>query len=226
MLIRYYLITLSIIFSNLSYCQTHNKIGLKAGILISGISSNNSNGIILADSSSAFSFVSMDIGIFKEWFDSKRFCISTELHYLTKGEQNPEYNRIVTPVKTSQGEIYEYRYLPDRFKYLSLQIFPRYRIILTSSGENIYIFGGPTIDFLLENSSSVFPDEVVPLENSKLTFGGTIGAGSEILDFLSCEIKYDHSFTGPYNIKYGDITIHRRHNTLLLLVGVSFNKFF
>ena len=226
MRIRYFLIAVLILNANLFLCQTHNKIGIRTGVLISGMSSDNSKDMVFTDTSSAFTYVSFDIGIYKEWFDTKRFCISTEVHYLIKGEQNPAHSLIVTPIKTSQGDVYEYRYIPDRFQYLSFQIFPRFRIIVTPTGENIYLFAGPTFDLLLNNTNSDFPDQKVPLSNSKLTFSGSIGAGSEILDFLSCEIRYDHSFIGPYSITYGNQTVPRRHNAIIFLAGISFNKFF
>lgn len=225
-MIKKLLVILTVLFTvhNIQ-SQTPDKFGIRAGIIFTGISTSNDDKNLFYDSSAFLSHLNFTVSVYKEWFTKKKFSISTELIYSVVGDKNVLV-KYLKPVPTNQGEFYEESYITNRFQYLSLHILPRYRFVVTPSGENMYVYAGPTADMLIGNYSSENFENVYELDNFKMTFGGAFGLGLELMDFLTFEFKLLHSFTGPYNIKYGDKTISRRYTSAVFYTGVSFNKFF
>lgn len=206
-----------------SHPQTFHKIGFRGGLIFTGMATS-SEASVFSDSASFLNFLSYEFGVYAEMFNSKHFCLSTEFHYRVKGERNPNFNKVIRPVTLNNGQYYEYRYLSDRFHYISLQILPRYRIAITHTDENLYLFGGGVLDLLIYNTNSGDNETVDDIKNFKLDFGATAGIGIELMNFLTFEFRYEHSFRGPYELSYGDKTVTRSYNSLIFLTGISFNK--
>ncbi|RPI13350.1 MAG: PorT family protein [Ignavibacteriae bacterium] len=207
------------------HSQTENKFGIKAGCIFTGISTSNDDKNLFYDSSTFLNHLNYTVGFYKEWFNTEKFCLSTELIYSTKGDINV-FVKLVKDVSTNQGEFYESYYVSNRFQYLSLQLLPRYRIVLAPKSENMYIFGGPSLDLLVNNYISDDRTDFKKIDNMKLELGAVIGLGVELMNFLTFEFRFDHNFTGPYTISYGDKTIARRYSSAVFYTGISFNKFF
>jgi hypothetical protein len=89
-----------------------------------------------------------------EFLNSEKFCLSAEFHFTRKGERNPNHLAIVETINTSQGLMYDYKYLTDRFYYLSLQLLPKYRFVVTPTKDNIYLISGPKFDLIISNTNS------------------------------------------------------------------------
>jgi hypothetical protein len=232
-----YLISIILIYLSLPcHSQTFSKFGIKGGFLITGLHTFNDNNMytgymantFISDSSKFFSFINIDIGVFTELFNSERFCVSTELHYRIKGEPDTAY--YIVPNRHFDYELWQWIWetgnLHDKTHFLSLQILPRYRIVVTpDKKDNIYIFAGPTFDFLLSDESFYTEPNYISNGSFIKSFGGVLGAGFEWKKWLNAEIRIDHDFTGPYDFKYNNDIIARRYTTVTFLLGVSLGKF-
>jgi hypothetical protein len=206
-----------------SDCQIVNKWGIKGGLILSKISLSDYNpDFFSSEPSGKYKFLSFDAGIFVEFFDSRYFCISTELHYNIKGEEDEKLFKTMVPVKSGLIEMYEYKYMNDRFHYLSLQFLPRWKYIVNSE-DKLYFFAGPKFDLRLSNSSSI-SESAVKFTNSRLEAGLTLGIGNEIWDLFSFELRFEHNFSNAYSIVYGDESYNRKHNSFYLLAGLSLKK--
>jgi hypothetical protein len=217
-----FVIIFIIITSNFVASQHISKYGIKAGLIFTGMTTSNESSVFV-DSAAFLNFLSFEAGIYAEIFNTRKFCLSAELHYSIKGERNPNFNTVLIPVTLSNGQYYEYKYLSDRFHYISFQLLPRYRLVITPSGENLYVLGGGKIDLLIHNTNSG-DNKTVEINNFKLDFGVTTGLGIELMNFLNFEFRFEHSFRGPYKFSYGDKTVTRTFNSIIFFTGVSFNK--
>ena len=217
------------------YPQTFNKIGIKGGFAVSGLStfnqknpfSINRTNLYIYDKSDFYNFFSFNIGVFAEWFNSEEFCISTEIHYLVKGEKDKGVYTIPGPYYPNQTNDWENGELNDKAYYLSLQILPRYRIGVSEKGEdNVYLFAGPAFNFLLSNKSTYTRPDFIKTKGFMGDFGGAIGIGFEVDRIYSCEIKLDYNFTGSYDLKYDNERIARGYNSFSFLTGVALSELF
>jgi hypothetical protein len=216
-----------------SQSQTFNMFGLKAGISLTGLSTYNEYGpttypnqhSYISDSASLFNYVSYDIGMFAEWFNTKHFCLSSEIHYLVKASSNTAEYTVPNYILAPEGNHWENGSLDDKIQYLSLMLLPRYRISITPSSEgNVYIFGGPVIEFILKDEGSYTQPNYIYKSNSLNNIGGMLGIGFEWSSRLSFEIRIEHDFIGPYNFKYRSEEIARRYTVITFLTGVSLFK--
>ncbi|HMT12403.1 MAG TPA: outer membrane beta-barrel protein, partial [Ignavibacteria bacterium] len=200
--------------------QFIDKFGIKAGAIYTGLSSpydrNKTLTEIFEKQSNAGSLLSYDLGIFAELFNKPRFCVSMEVHYCVKGESNFNQVKLLSPDENHPG-YYSYRGFSDRFQYLSLQVLPRWRFELNSS-DKIYLFMGPKLDILLGNYNS---DDLSGLnvKNYGSEIGFAAGIGNEVWELFYLELKYEHSFSSVYNIKYGGDTYGRKFSSISLLAG-------
>lgn len=217
------LILCCLLIASVSFSQTLSKYGVKGGLIFTGMETANISSVF-ADSSAFLNFLSFDFGVYAEMFNSKKFCISAELHYSVKGERNPNFNKLLVPITSENHPYYEYQYLSDRFHFLSIQLLPKYRFVITPSGENIYVIGGGKIDMLVKNNNSGDNKEIKGINNFRFDFGVTAGLGIEVMNFLSFEFRYERSLRGPYEILYGDKTVTRTFNSVMFLTGISFRK--
>jgi Outer membrane protein beta-barrel domain len=224
-----------LLLSGHTHSQTFSKFGIKAGFLITGLHTFNKSDMFtgymantfIGDSSKFFSSLNFDVGLFTEWFNSEKFCISAELHYRVKEEPDTAY--YIVPNRHFDYELWQWIWekgnLHDKAHYLSFQILPRYRVVVTpDKKDNIYIFAGPTFDFLLSDESSYTEPNYISTGGLVRNIGAVLGAGFEWKKWLIAEIRIDHDFTGPYNFKYKNDEIARRYTTLTFLVGISFGK--
>jgi hypothetical protein len=206
---------------NSIYTQTFNKFGIKSGLIFNGISTQN-DGASIVEESAIFNYLSYDFGLFGEFFNSKKFCISTELHFTAKGEKNAAY--VIITKNTTQGQIYDFEYLSDRFYYISLHTLPKYRFFHSSRNENLYVMAGPKFDFLISNSNSDNYENSLKIKNSNLEVGALIGFGIEVWDIVSFEFRFEHTFTPVYKLSYNNGNITRHHNALVFLTGLNLKK--
>lgn len=216
-----------IIFILLNYnteSQIINKFGLKGGAILNNISAYDDDlaytGFYKNHSEKSL-FLSYDIGFFAEFFDSPKFCVSGELHYNIKGEDNKNGVQILAPDKMNP-ELYTYQFISNRFSYISLQLLPQWRFELNSS-DKLYLFAGPKFDYRISNNNSDDPGGL-KFPNSKIEFGFAAGIGNIIWELVYLELKYEHSFTNIYTIKYGNETYNRFNQSFILLMGVSLKK--
>lgn len=224
---KVYILIFTIFFLHVitSSSQILGKYGIKAGLVFNGISTGNDISVF-TDSSAYLNFLAFDIGIYAELFNTKNFCVSTELHYLVRGEQNPNFIKILTRIPPAYLEIYEYKYLSDRFNYLSFQILPRYILNLTQRNK-LFAFAGPRFELRIGNSNSGIDDDskIFEMSNYKLETGGSIGFGGEMLDVFSFEFRYDYNFSNIYGLSYRNNIVYRKHNSLTFLLGLSLSKY-
>lgn len=204
--------------------QVINKFGLKGGALLNNLTAYDDDAAYTGfyrNYSEKSLLLSYDIGLFAEFFDSPKFCISGEIHYNIKGEENKNGVRILAPDKINP-ELYTYQGISDRFSYISLQLLPQWRFELNSS-DKLYFFAGPKFDYRVGNSNS---DDIegVKIPDSKVEFGFAAGIGNIMWELVYLELKYEHSFTDVYTIKYGSENYSRHNQTFLLLMGVSLKK--
>lgn len=206
--------------------QIVNKFGLKGGALMNNLTSYDDDAAytgFFKNYSEKLLLLNYDIGIFAEFFDSPKFCISGELHYNIKGEENKNSVRILAPDKTNP-ELYTYQGISDRFSYISLQLLPQWRFEINSS-DKLYLFAGPKFDYRAGNYNS---DDIegVEIPDSKVELGFAAGIGNIMWELVYLELKYEHSFTDVYSIRYGSEKYSRYNQTFLLLMGVSLKKLF
>ena len=198
-------ILLCVIFSGQDLnSQVVNKFGIKGGLLLSKLSMNE----FVSDAFSYeperdYKFLSFDVGIYAELFDSRFFCVSTELHYNTKGEESFEDFMILQPNKQNDG--FEYKKMNDRFHYISLQILPRWRFMVNTE-DKLYFFGGPRFDLRVGNSKSGGASDI-PINNGVIESGFTVGIGNEFWELLITEIRYEINLSNVYNITYGNTVV-------------------
>ncbi len=215
--------------------QTFYKYGIKGGFSVSGLSTfnpqkpftNNGTNLYVYDKSDFFNFFSLDIGAFAELFNSEEFCVSAELHYLLKGESDKVLYTVPDPNNLNSGNEWENGALNDRAYYLSLQILPRYRVGISEKGEdNVYLFAGPAFNFLVSNESSYSQPKYVITKKPFGDIGGAFGIGFESNRTFTCEIKLDYNLTGSYTLKYGNVEVTRRYNSISVLAGIALSEFF
>jgi hypothetical protein len=230
----FFLISILILNFNFNlYSQTPNKYGIKAGLILTGIQSINNPDNVIEYQNAFYNFFSYDFGIYKEWTFSRMFGVSTELHYILKGESRQDLKLSIITA-TQPFIVVENNYIPDRFNYISAQLLPRIMFAQSNKVRNsndvwfLYLFGGPTFNMLLSSSSSNASgsSNTIPLKKGKIEVGAMLGLGSEMFDFLSIEFRMEHIFNGPFNVVYPDYTLTRVHNSLYFLVGFAFNKLF
>lgn len=227
-----YIFLISILAFNFNlFSQTPNKYGIRAGVVFNGIQSIGNQNSIFQYTDAFYNSFSYDIGAYKEWTFSKEFCVSTELHYIQKGETN-ENLKLTFITATEPWIVVQNWSLPDRFNYISAQILPRFMFAHTNAMLHssdvwfMYVFGGPTFNMLVSNSNSKVSDKIIPVKNGRVEIGAMIGFGSELLDFLTFEFRAEHVFNGPYSVVFPDYTVTRVHNSVYFLVGFAINKFF
>ncbi|RPI13348.1 MAG: PorT family protein [Ignavibacteriae bacterium] len=205
------------------YSQEENKFGIKAGLVFSGMTKFNNDDVIkMTDEPSFFSFVGMDFGFYRQWFTTRAFSLSTEVHYNVKGEKNIN---LIALEPGSSGATFERKYLSNRFHYISFFLLPRYKFIRSGAGDNFYFFGGPSFDFLISNYYSVDNEPNLQVKNFGFGYGAEIGFGVEFMA-VTCEFIYNHSFTGPYTFSYGSGKSRREYNSLEFIAGVALNSLF
>jgi hypothetical protein len=204
-----------------NYSQVINKFGIKGGLIISKLTlSENVSDAFSYEPEREYKFLSMDVGIYAEMFDSRFFCISTELHYNIKGEEAYQDFEILQP--NTQADGFEYRKVSDRFHYVSLQILPRWKYLVNTQ-DKLYLFGGPRIDLRVANSKSGGKEDI-KLSNNVIEPGFTVGIGNEIWDLLTIELRYEMNFTSVYKVSYGNTSVSRKNNSFTLLAGLSLKK--
>lgn len=221
---------------NNSHSQTLGKFGIKGGFIVTGISTFNeykpftldqANPYIY-DNSDYFNYLSFDIGVFVELFNSEEFCISTELHYSVKGESGEETYRVPYLISSGFGQnIWETGELSEKAGFLSLQILPRYRAGISKNNEdNVYLFAGPVFNFMLTNYGIYTQPEYIVRKGFPGDIGGAIGLGYEINSKFLLELKLDYSFTGSYDFTYRNEKITRSFNKFSVLTGFVLSEFF
>jgi hypothetical protein len=229
-LIKYFslFILLSIICINNSESQILSKIGFKFGFSLNGISTFNEippvNGkgkpnTFITDSTSYFADFSGDFGLYAEFFNTANFCVSTELHYISRGEGESEY--IVPNLKNDNPPEYEKGLLADKSNYLSLQLLPRVRAGVSGIDDNVYFFAGPTFDFLVSQKSSYTNNNYIE-KPAICEIGAAMGGGFEVADILTIEVRYFIDITGPYNFKYKNDIVKRRYSSFMVLAAYTF----
>lgn len=220
------ILRVSIIFSFFYNCNIINSqfisnFGVKAGLLFNGFATSDVGNLYNDTKPTDFNYIGYDFGAYAEILNSKHFCISTELHFLTKGETDASSTPIAVPVKSNQGEFYDYFRFSRTFSYISFQLLPRYRLIITGH-DKISVFGGPRIDYLVADSNPEYPDALKI--NSQFEYGITFGLHGLVIDIVSFEFRYDYNFSSTFKFGYGDETITRKHHSLTFLAGVSLKK--
>ena len=199
--------------------QIVSQFGLKGGISYAGFQTSEDK---VFNSIPSLNFLTFDMGIYAEMFDKRYFNVSAELHYVVKGERNNNPSAIVLQENTSQGYIWTFKYSNDTFHYLSLQLLPRYKFLLTNE-DKLFLFGGPRFDFRIGNSNSE-NENSYHVGNFKFEFGGTFGIGGELRDVLLMEFRYEYNFTPTYKFEYGNETTTRNHNSISFLLGINLRK--
>jgi len=229
-----FLILISVI--NSSYSQTIGKYGIKGGFIVTGLSTFNeyppytldqANPYIY-DNSDFFNYLSFDIGIYAELFNSEEFCVSTELHYSVKGESGREIYQVPHLISSYLGQnIWETGELYDKASFLSLQILPRYRAgISKNSEDDIYFFTGPVFNFMLTNDGVYTQSQYIVRKDFPGDIGLAIGLGYEVNSKFMLELKLDYSLTGSYDFTYRNQKITRSYNTFSVLTGLALSEFF
>lgn len=201
--------------------QVVNKFGLKGGLLLSKLSMNE----FVSDAFSyeperKYKFLSIDLGLYAELFDSRFFCVSAELHYSIKGEESFEDFMILQQGNTPNEFVY--KKVNDRFHYISFQILPRWKFMVNTE-DKLYLFGGPRFDLRIANSKSG-GDSDIPLSNGIIESGITVGIGNEFWELLSTELRYEVNLSNVYTITYGSTTVKRKNHSFSLLMGLSLKK--
>lgn len=233
-----YLFSIFLIFlAAPSLCQSQiiSKLGIKGGFLITGLHTFNQNEMFtdekpntfISDSSRFFSSLNFDIGIYTEWFNSDHFCISTELHYRTKDE--PDTAFYIVPHQYYDPRHFVWRWetgiLTDNTQYLSFQILPRFRMVISPDNrDNIFVYGGPNFDFAVKDNSYSTKPKYTNRNYFFSNIGGIFGGGFEWNQLITAEIRIEHDFTGPYDFRYKNDEIARRYTTFTFLLGISIYK--
>ena len=217
-----FIIIICILYSSVN-AQFINKFGIKGGLLLSQLSFSNeiNNGFII-EPNNKYACLKTDFAIYAEMFDSRNFCASVELHYLNKGEDVKNKIQVNYLETVNSLNIYNYRFVNDRFQYIALHILPRWRFIIKSE-DKMYIYAGATFSYRIDNYS-VFTDNAISFQNSKLLTGFKTGYGIELWDLFLLEISYSHDFNNAYVITYGNQRLERKHNSFDLLAGLSLKK--
>ena len=221
---------------NNSCSQTLGKFGIKGGFIVTGVSTFNEYkpytldraNLYIYDKSDYFNYLSFDIGVYAELFNSEEFCVSTELHFSIKGESDQETYLVPRLISSSLGQnTWETGDLSDKASFLSLQILPRYRAGISKNNEDdVYFFAGPVFNFMLKNYGVYTQPKYFVRKGFPGDIGGAIGLGYEINSKFMLELKLDYSFTGSYNFTYGNEKITRSYNTFSVLTGIALSEFF
>lgn len=203
--------------------QFINKFGIKGGINISQLSFNsNFSGSVLIPPRPSYSCMKTDLALFAEFFDSRNFCTSVELHYFGKGEDTKNDLRLNYVGSINNQYANGFVYVNNRMYYLSLQILPRWRFIIRSD-DKMYFFGGITLNWSVSNSNT-YSQPSLAFDNNKLIPGIKGGYGIELWDLFYIELSYTHDFTNAYVLKYREQEATRRHDSFELLAGFSLKK--
>lgn len=201
--------------------QVFNKFGIKGGAILTQITlSEYYPGLFLTDPSGGFKYLSIDLGIYGEFFNSRKFSVNAEVHYIRKGED--DNNRFAFLQKGEGVTELQYKHTSNRFQYISFQVLPKWKFLVNTEN-NMYMIGGPRFDLRISNSNSYGAD-AVKLDNSGFEFGFTVGIGDEIADLFHFELRYDRNLTNTYSFDKGDEDITRKMNSLSLIVGLSLKK--
>ncbi len=227
MKIKVYTVIIIILIASVNFSQVRNNYGIKGGFNFSGISSSATN-TVFKEESIRMNCFNFDLGIFKEWFSTKRFCLSTELHYAVKGEITGNAYVDIIPTMKKIFYVYTTWFFPDRFQYLSFQLLPKYRTGFTvpPAVDNLYLEGGIGLNTMVGNYNSDIDTNIVHLKNFDCEVSGILGMGIEIAHFIDIEFRYEHTFNGPYTATFGNTEIYRNLNSFIFLTGISINYFF
>lgn len=227
---------LLISFNENSYTQTIGKFGIKGGFIATGLSTFNEHSpynldqanLYIYDNSDYFNFLSFDVGIYTELFNSEEFCVSAELHYLIKGEADLSTYRVPRLISSYNGQnIWEMGTLSDKASFLSLQILPRYRAGISKGGDDdVYFFAGPVFNFMLADKGTYTQPKYVVYKGFLGDIGGAIGLGFEVNRKFMLELKLDYSLTGSYNFIYRNEKIQRSYNTFSVMTGFAVSELF
>jgi hypothetical protein len=218
------------------YPQTFSKFGIKGGFVVSGLSTFNEKSpytldqanLYIYDESDYFNFLSFDIGVYAEWFNSEDFCLSTELHYLVKGEKDKVTYLVPHLLSSHFGEnVWETGELLNEASFLSFQILPRYRAGISEHGEDdVYLFAGPVFNIMVKDYTTITQHDYIEKIKFPGDISGVIGLGYEVNRKFMLELKLDYGLTGTYNLKYGNDKIRRSFNTFSVLTGIALSEFF
>jgi hypothetical protein len=227
---------LLISFNKNSYSQTIGKFGIKGGFITTGLSTFNEHlpytldqaNLYIYDNSDFFNFLSFDVGIYAELFNSEEFCVSTELHYLIKGETDIATYRVPRLISSYNGQnFWEMGTLIDKASFLSLQILPRYRAgISKEEDDNVYFFAGPVFNFVLANNGTYTQPKYVVYKGFLSDIGAAIGLGFEVNRKFMLELKLDYSLTGSYDFIYKNEKIRRSYDAFSVLTGFVLSELF
>jgi Outer membrane protein beta-barrel domain len=231
------LIFLTIIsVSDKSYSQTFSKFGIKAGFITTGLSTFNEKSpytldnanLYVNDKSDYFNFLSFDVGIYAELFNSEEFSVSTELHYLVKGETDKAAYTVPHLLSSNFGEnVWETGEISDKAGFVSFQILPRYRAGISKEGEDdVYFFAGPVFNFMVNDDISATQPKYIEKIGFPGDIGIALGLGYEVNRKFMLELKLDYGLTGSYNFVYGNDKVKRSFNTFSVLTGLALSEFF
>lgn len=205
--------------------QVFSKFGIKGGLILSKLTFNNNiPAEFVKEPLNKYACLKTDFALYAEIFNSSNFCTSVELHYLSKGEDSK------TPLEVNYLEnengyyVYNFRYINDRFQYISLQLLPKWKFYVRED-DNMFFFGGPSFSYRLSNSSAKSTN-AIELSNSRLMLGFKTGYGIELWDLFLLELSFSHDFTNAYVITYRDSKLNRKQDSFELLAGFNISKFF
>jgi hypothetical protein len=169
--------------------------------------------------------VGLDAGLFIEWLTLPVLSVSTEVHYIQKG------NSMEIPLTTEQfpngtGEVISQNV---RHHCLSFSVLPKAR--LETADLEIYILGGPRIDMTLSDAVDVQGPEpvrgyyaqgierVVALFRSP-RFGLTAGAGIQTKGILPVTVGLEFRFSPDLQDAYTNgITVRNTSMEFLLTIA-------
>lgn len=158
------------------------------------------------------------IGAFAQWsivendiFDSAWLYLMPQIEYSTQGEN---------------AKAEEARYGLQKFHhdYIAAQLYLKYFVHRGNIKRDLYFFGGPRIEFLVNENRQVDPayDDVYYKYNldgtvNKTSIGVSIGAGMKISQSLEGFLRYDQGFSQVYPDNNRNNTFNRQ-----LAVGLNY----
>jgi hypothetical protein len=233
-LIITFILLLSVV--NNSRSQTLGKYGIKGGFIVTGLSTSNQNipfildqaNLYIYDKSEYFNFLSFDVGLYAELFNSEEFSVSSELHYSVKGETNKVNYIVPHLIGSNFGENeWETGELLNKAGFLSLQILPRYRAGISEHGEDdVYFFAGPGFNLMVKDYTEITQPDYIEKIKFPGDISGIIGLGFEVDKTFLLELKLEYGLTGSYYLKYGNDKVRRNFNTFSVLTGLVLSEFF
>jgi len=210
---------------SLSFSQKGIDYGIKMGLLLSKLSlTQDINPALIEYPIEGFRYLGIDLGVYLQFFNTRKFCVTTEFHYNQKGEST-QYSpfRILYPISPG-GIPVKMQSVNNAFEYLYFQILPRWKF-LSSREDYAYLFAGPRFDYRISNSNTDGPNEIT-FKNGVIEGGFTTGFGYDIMNLFNSELRYDYSFTNAYSITNGVATINRNFSSFTLLLGISIKELF